>query len=373
MRLINDRRKFFALEPPTEELAHLREELEDQFTMLSREFGAEIGPDYQYALDEHLDQVPLCVEAERVGGRRSTTCWLAIHAPEAWSESRGGGVTIAVVDIGIDGSRPEFPPVKRRGGWAPPGDDPWTDDEGHGTMVACIAAATRSDGGAFEGVAPEAGIASYRTRFYDTELTTIYDLLVDRVEEGDVVVATNSFGVRAGSPPPPRPDLDFPLALEDAIGAGVIVCFSAGNNHALAGGAAADCSPNSIWSDKCCEDLLAAASSRLDGTMWEYSSRGPGQHFGDPGMSRKPDVTAPTPANGRVLYGSEVRSLPDGWGTSGACPQVAGLAALLRSVRSQVQTLDVLETIRTTAVSLGHHPHCEGYGLIDCAGALGGA
>jgi hypothetical protein len=31
-------------------------------------------------------------------------------------------------------------------------------------------------------------------------------------------------------------------------------------------------------------------------------------------MAQKPEVTAPTPANGRVLYGDGPRTLPEGWG-----------------------------------------------------------
>jgi subtilisin family serine protease len=86
-------------------------------------------------------------------------------------------------------------------------------------------------------------------------------------------------------------------------------------------------------------------------------------------MKDKPDVTAPTPPNGRVVYGDEVRSLPNGWGTSGACPQVAGLAALLRGKRAAT-VQEVRDAVRGTAVPLGHGPDCEGEGLIDCAAAI---
>ena len=38
-----------------------------------------------------------------------------IRAREAWEFSRGAGITIAVVDTGINGERPEFPAAKRQG------------------------------------------------------------------------------------------------------------------------------------------------------------------------------------------------------------------------------------------------------------------
>jgi len=104
--------------------------------------------------------------------------------------------------------------------------------------------------------------------------------------------------------------------------------------------------------------------------MWSYSSRGPGQHFGAPDAGEKPDVVAPTPANGAVLYGSQLRVLQHGWGTSGAAPQAAGLAALLLSRRPDLQNGEIFDVIRETAVPLGHGRACEGRGMVDCRAAL---
>ena len=289
---------------------------------------------------------------------------------DAWETSRGEGVVIAVVDSGVNGRRPEFPQSKRRGQWAPAGEDPWTDYDGHGTMCACIATGTRAEGGVFDGVAPDAGLIACRTHFYDSELVTIYDFLSDYATEHaeERVVATNSFGLRTGTAPPPPPDTDLADALTDAVAAGVTICFSAGNYHELAGGAPS-AYPTSIWLHKCRADIITVATSRPDRSMWFYSSRGPGQFAGQAGMAIKPDVTAPTPPNGRVVYGDDVRSLPDGWGTSGACPQVAGLAALVLGTRS-IPPADVMDAIRATASSLGHGVHCEGHGLIHAARAV---
>jgi serine protease AprX len=237
-------------------------------------------------------------------------------------------------------------------------------------MCACIAAGTRSAGGNYDGVAPGAKIMPCKTRFYDSELAAIYDTLADRAKAGTTIVASNSFGIKSGVAPTADPNSDLLPALDDAIAAGVFVVFSAGNYHEMAEGQPAACSPNSIWLYKSRSDLLTVATCRLDGVMWDYSSRGPGQHFGDPGAGAKPDVTAPTPANGRILYGPRDAVLANGWGTSGACPQVAGLAALLLAahpglVRGRLQSI-----IKNTARSLGHAPECQGHGVIDCAAAF---
>lgn len=339
--------------------------MDELLLVYEREFGAEVVEDRRYDLERtEIEAV------DAIQGEPSLDDVLeAIGAPEAWNVTRGAGATIAIVDTGIDGSRPEFPVARRRDHWAPVGENAWEDYKGHGTMAACIAGATRAEGGEFDGVAPEASLISCRTHFYDSELTSIYDFLGDLASGGEPLIASNSFGIRSADPPQFRPEDDFPAALEEAIGKGLLVCFSAGNNHELVGGAAEACEPNSIWAYKCRDDVLTVAASRPDGTMWSYSSRGPGQHQGEAGMADKPDVSAPSPENGRVLWGATPKSFPIGWGTSGSCPQVAGLLALLASARPGGRD-ELFEAVRSSARSLGLSPECQGKGQIDCEKAL---
>jgi serine protease AprX len=353
---------------PEDELTH---QLDDQLTTYMRDYGAEVVEDVRYDLEEGEDAFSLPVAPEVPDSASLDDVLDLLHARDAWATTRGEGTVIAIVDTGVNGARPEFPQDKRRGQWGPQGIDPWADNVGHGTMCACIACGTRAAGGAFDGVAPDAGLISCRTKFFDSEVVTLYDYLTDfATEHSDVgLVASNSFGRKTGQPPAPPPDNDLADALTDAVAAGVVICFSAGNYHDLTGGALDACAPTSIWLHKCRADLLTVATSRPDGTMWFYSSRGPGQFDGQPNMRSKPDVTAPTPPDGRVVYGDEIRSLPNGWGTSGACPQVAGLAALLLSKRRATPEA-VCDAIRAAAVPLGHGPACEGEGLIHCEAAV---
>ena len=336
---------------------------------LAQEFGADLVEDYQYELDDEgmeLFEAPVDIDEE---GTLDDVLDM-VRARDAWDRSRGEGVTIAVVDTGIDGSNAEFPKWKRAGDWTPTGDKPWTDWQGHGTMCACISAATRAEGGRYDGIAPDAKIMACKTRFYDSELASIYDAIEERAKGGERIVATNSFGRKVGTPPPPPQESDFLPALEDAIAAGVTVVFSAGNNHERAGGVPYECTPNSVWLHKSRADVLAVATCDLEREMWYYSSRGPGQFFGQANTNRKPDVTGPTPRNGRILYGAGDRVLPNGWGTSGACPQAAGLAALLIAVRPNLSALDVFEAVRSGAVGIGKGELCQGDGMIDCDASL---
>jgi Subtilase family len=100
--------------------------------------------------------------------------------------SRGHGVTIAVVDTGICSTLLEFPAAKRF-----PLDIPsafsgnhWVDTKGHGSMCATIAGATKSAGGRFDGVSPDAMALSARTTLMASDIHTIYDELISAKKEG---------------------------------------------------------------------------------------------------------------------------------------------------------------------------------------------
>lgn len=103
---------------------------------------------------------------------------------------------------------------------------------------------------------------------------------------------------------------------------------------------------------------------------WFYSSRGPGENLDQRGRSRKPDLCAPTPKQGSILYGKNQKILDNGWGTSGACPQVAGLKALLLSVDPNLSQMDLQSIIRESTDDLGYHRDIVGAGLINCEAAV---
>ncbi|WP_210160429.1 S8 family peptidase [Fulvimarina pelagi] len=374
----NEKRAYLAIEVPNvqttadfDEDGSLAMDAAPELERIAREYGAEIVEDYQYELESRSDAFTFEGSDEPAAASLADVTQL-IHANEAWADTTGKDVTIAIVDTGIDGTQPEFPASKRAGHWEPYGDTPWTDWDGHGTMCATISAAVDAEPGSrYRGVAPDARIIACKTRFYDSELAAIYDYLAAVAAEMEgPIVASNSFGRKTGHPPTPPVQSDFLDALDDAIAAGIFIFFSAGNNHQLAGGHQSDCNPNSIWLHKSREDVFPVATCDLQKSMWFYSSRGPGQFAGQTGMSDKPDATAPTPANGKILYGGGEKVLPDGWGTSGACPQVAGLAALLLSLDPELSRDALFDAIRDNATDLGLARECQGAGMIDCKASV---
>jgi subtilisin family serine protease len=298
----------------------------------------------------------------------------AIRAPDAWTRSRGKDVTIAVVDTGTAGSMREFP---SRSGYSisPSFTDPWDDHVGHGTMCAAVACGSASAGGRYDGVAPDATLLSARSTLRATDLYLIYSHLLREKRKGAFpggLVVSNSFGLyRCDAPtfPSGHPYADL---VRLCVAEGIVFVFAAGNNHAfgVCNHDPRDCRPNTIWAVNSMDEVISVGtvdwngSNQVPGGEHGNSSRGPGQWST---RQDKPDVVAPT--YGEVAWGGGYRKM-EWWGTSGACPQVAGLAALLLAVRPTLTPDEIRQIIRDSATSLGAGPECVGTGRIDCRQAL---
>lgn len=303
-----------------------------------------------------------------------------IQADGAWSQSRGAGVHIAVVDTGVCGAMPEFPDAKKSlHAWAAPGvGSPWADPEGHGSMTACVAAATAEGGGRYNGVAPDATLIACKTTFDDTELYQIYDHLIQLVEGGKIerLVVNNSYGLYTCAAPDISPSDPFPGIIRRAVSAGIVVVFAAGNNHVKeCVNDPQECGPNSIWGVNSLDEVITVGTvnehNRMDssaqspgGFSHQDSSRGPGQLSSH---TTKPDCVAPT--YGEVMWGCGYTPM-EWWGTSGAAPQVSGLAALLLSKNPALTPGQIRDIITETCVSLPLAATCAGAGLIDCRSAV---
>lgn len=297
------------------------------------------------------------------------------RASDAWHKSRGQGVTIAVVDTGTDGSMAEF--IDRSPhSYAPSFTTPWADSVGHGTMCAGIACGSIANGGRYNGVAPEATLLTARTTLRATDLYLIYEQLLRLKRNGEFqkgIVVSNSYGLYRCDPPAFPEGHPYVDLVRLCIGDGMVFVFAAGNNHAFGlchHPEAAD-SPNTIWAVNSIDDVITVGtvdwneSNNTAGGEHANSSRGPGQWSV---RLDKPDVVAPT--YGEVIWGGGYERM-EWWGTSGACPQVAGLAALLLAKEPSLTPDQVRSIIRSTARALpGTSPTCVGDGIIDCEAAV---
>ena len=75
-----------------------------------------------------------------------------IHAYEAWDITTGGDVTIALLDTGVSPSHPDLKSKLLRGRDLSNNDDDPSDDEGHGTYTAGVAAANSDNGTGIAGI-----------------------------------------------------------------------------------------------------------------------------------------------------------------------------------------------------------------------------
>jgi subtilisin family serine protease len=300
-----------------------------------------------------------------------------VRAPEAWERTQGEGATIVVVDTGIADTLQEFSPTRRvaldfdshyRGSH-------WVDTEGHGSMCAAVAAASKKDGGRYDGVAPAAKVVSARSTLKSTDLFDIFDELVQARRLGTIsgpLIVSNSYGLYTCKAPNVMPqDHPYMSVILAAIQSGIFVCFAAGNNHLdVCGHDPRSGGPNTIWGPNSHDDVMSVGTVNRELTNCDpasphvNSSRGPGEWAK---LSPKPDCVAPT--YGEVVWGTSLRRM-GWWGTSGACPQVAGLAALILSVFPTASPAVVAGIIRESCSTLPESTTCVGRGLIDCAEAV---
>lgn len=302
-----------------------------------------------------------------------------INAPEAWKTTKGKGVTIAIVDTGIFGDVKEIEPSRRSAldfdGTTYHGKQ-WQDDVGHGSMCAAIAAGAKAQNGRYDGVAPEATVVCARSDLTATDVFLIYEELIAAKKSGAIpgpLVISNSFGLyQCTSDNILEANHPYLKQILAAIDAGIVVVFAAGNNHynVKCNFDPTSDQPNTIWSVNSHDRVISVGTVDINGSNQTLpsphvnSSRGPGEWAQE---HKKPDVVAPT--YGEVVWGDSYRVM-DWWGTSGACPQVSGLAALMLSAKPDLTPKQVADIIRSTSRRLGGPANCVGSGMIDCGAAL---
>jgi subtilisin family serine protease len=244
--------------------------------------------------------------------------------------------------------------------------------ENHGSMTACIAAATKTGGGIYDGVAPDATLISCRVPDVDEAyLIPAFEQLIDYVQAGEIgrLVINNSFGPRGSRP---APVTAFIEVVKRAVAAGIVVVFSAGDTAPASVCPAPDSRSGINGVNSLAEVITVGTVDENDDmnqpipfgffTAHQNGCRGPGQF-----EREKPDCVAPT--YGRVMWGCDDKCSV-WWGTSGAAPQVAGLAALMLSKNDTLTPGQIKQIIKRNCVALPLSSTCAGAGRIDCQDTL---
>ncbi|MCE7082972.1 S8 family serine peptidase [Streptomyces sp. ST2-7A] len=276
----------------------------------------------------------------------------------------GEGVTIAVLDTGVDTSHPDLADrVVEQVNFS---DAPEVGDLfGHGTHVASIAAGTgaKSDG-RFTGVAPGADLLDVKVLDddgwgFDSEIIEGMEWAVERGAD----IVNMSLGGYAGMTIDPLEEAVNRLSAESDS----LFVIAAGNEGTGRG---------RLGSPGTADAALTVGAVDRDDTVADFSSSGPRLRDG----ALKPDVTAPgvdiaaAAASGSLLEQWE-EAVEEGYlaisGTSMATPHVAGAAALLAQARPELTAEEIKAVLMGSAVGLADTPaHRQGSGRIDIERAL---
>ncbi|WP_297521352.1 S8 family serine peptidase [Thermococcus sp.] len=249
-----------------------------------------------------------------------------ISAPQVWNVGYdGSGVTVAVVDTGIDASHPDL--QGKVIGWKDFVNNRTTpyDDQGHGTHVAGIIASTgAASNGQYKGVAPGAKLVGVKVLGSDGSgsVSTIIagiDWVIQNKDKYNISVINLSLGGSQSSDGTDALSQEVDKAWED----GIAVCVAAGNSGP---------DTYTVGSPAAAPDVITVGAVDKNDVITYFSSRGP---TADGRL--KPEVVAPgnwiisDRAAGTQLTDETVgQYYVAASGTSMATPHVSGAVALLR-------------------------------------------
>ncbi|PZS30230.1 MAG: type VII secretion-associated serine protease mycosin [Pseudonocardiales bacterium] len=293
-----------------------------------------------------------CISVQASGAMVREVPWAqnSLDPDRAWPFSRGAGVTVAVIDSGIDSDHPQL----AQPGKVLPGFDfirgranADFDCVSHGTAVASIISGDPMPGIGFHGVAPDARLLPVR----------VSDLEAGAGEGGNAV-NPSVFGtaIRYAVDHGARVInlsvvlyADVPVvreAIAYAVRRDVVVVAAVGNQHQRSG---ADPVPYPA----AYPGVLGVGAITIEGVRLDASQVGPYVDLTAPGGG----VLAATRANGYVFWD----------GTSFATPFVSGAAALVRAAFPTLSAVGVEQRLIATADAApgGASGPEYGHGVLD--------
>lgn len=261
--------------------------------------------------------------------------------PTAWTLSSGAGVTVAVVDTGVDAAHPDLQAQLLPGYDFLNDDADPDDDNGHGTRMSGIVGAACDNGEGVCGVAPAATILPVKA--LDAQgygpYSAVANGIVYAVDHGARVVNLSLVGT--------APSSILQAAVDYAVAHDVVVVAAAGNYGTDAPGYPG-AAPGAV---------AVAAINDADAHP-SFSNYGPWVSVSAPGV----DVATTTAGGG---YATST-------GTSPAAAFSSGVFALLFAANPAMDRATAVTRVQAGAVDLGVAGWDQyfGWGRVDAYGAL---
>ncbi|HWG14160.1 MAG TPA: S8 family serine peptidase [Streptosporangiaceae bacterium] len=285
----------------------------------------------------------------------------AISAPAAWPVTRGRGVTVAVLDTGVDASVPDLAGSVTTGPDETPGVDPrgYHPPHLHGTYIASLIAGHGSGAGRRSGVigiAPAARILSVRVILDETEPG--FSEFADESGNDDAIGTGIRYGVQHGagvinmSLGSTAPTQNLRAALAYAATRGVVVVAAAGNDGAAQTGYTPFSYPAAF------PGVIAVAAVSAHGERAAFSDDNSSVVLSAPGVN--------------VVGAGPGGSYLEADGTSPASAFVAGVAALIRARYPKLTPFQIEQAMVSSATRRPHGGYSTGtgFGEVDAPAAL---
>jgi serine protease AprX len=312
-----------------------------------------------------------------------------IGATDVWNNLgvTGAGVTVAVLDSGIDGTHADLSfgskvvqnvkvaadPFSVTGTVAVENLATTDTSSGHGTHCASTIAGTgAASGGRYRGVAPGARLVGIGAGEVIVILSALegFDWILQNQARYDIRVVSNSWGT-SGTFDPNDP---INVASKAAHDRGIVVVFAAGN----AGPDTDTLNPYSVapW-------VIGVAAGSKDGqTLADFSSRGvPGSSVYQPTLTApgvdiaaarsKTGAITPLGAPSDAALGADAVNYTTMSGTSMATPHVAGVVALMLEAAPALAPDAIKATLKSTATPMpAYAAHEAGSGYVNALAAV---
>ena len=243
----------------------------------------------------------------------------AISAPSAWDLVQGDGVTIAILDSGVDPTHPDLAAKLVPGYNFYDNNNDTADVYGHGTKVAGTAAAAGNNNLGVAGVAWNALLMPIRVTGTDgyAYTSTLSQGLIWAADHGARVMNMSFSGVAGIS--------TITSAAQYARNLGGVVVAAAGNCGCY------DSTPENPY-------IISVSATDSSDNLASFSSRG-----------EYVDLAAP----GEGIYTTVMGGYGSVSGTSFASPITAGVVSLIMAANPGLAPAEVEQVLKTTADDLG--------------------